>query len=326
MSTSTQAPRGRVSALTGLSLADPDLAVESVESESTPVSPRQEPATAPQPVAAPSARGTVLLRFVSGLLLAGFVSFLAVFVVGAPLGLIPPSREGAVARTVGAPLVQVSAPSDGLFVALKPLPNGTPIDPGQQLGHMTQTPDVERLAAARAERQFQRERLLRLDDHRDRADGFDLSAAPTLEKEAREVALQILTLTHEIDRLQTLQRKLTICSHVAGRIHFGLGASQAVKAHQPIAFIWPESGELLIEVEAEMRVIHELINANRVEAVFATPAGDEVILALPLPASVKPFTPADERRARKQPWGVLQCTTVTVPEAVRLPGLIGKLR
>ncbi|MFV1981448.1 MAG: hypothetical protein ACC655_09865, partial [Rhodothermia bacterium] len=145
-------------------------------------------------------------------------------------------------------------------------------------------------------------------------------------REFRQVFLEMIVVESELDRLCRLDRETHVVSPVSGRIHFGISASQSVRTNDTVAHIWPDDGELLVEVSGPLAVVHQLIRANRVEAIFPTADGNMEVIGRPLPSSLRTHLEEVGPRNEREIWGFLQCRAVSIPQSLRVPGLIGKLQ
>lgn len=229
----------------------------------------------------------------------------------------------ALVSVVASGLLEIRAPTDGVFVAAEALPAGARVEAGQVLGHVWAPRLEERIAAEeRRLRELLRRKLLleRPDDELDRPEA-DLH----LDREFRECAEKIVAARSELDRLRAVERDLRIVSPVSGRIQFGLSGSRAVAENDSLVHLWPDGGDLVIEVRAPLEVIHELVRANHVEAEFPTADGPVRVTSRPIPGSLQ-ITARENRAGKNQElWGLVQCHPVSIPAAVAHPGAIGTL-
>jgi hypothetical protein len=241
------------------------------------------------------------------------------------VGALPGSEKAeAIVTLVASSLVELHSPADGVFEAAQPLLVGSHVERGQLLGTVRPRQLQESLDEARGRLEaLQRQKLL-LDpqgmEFEDPASGLDQR------REFRQVALQLIATENELSRLRQIEQDSQIRSPVNGQIHYGLSGSRAVKATDTVAHIWPDSGDLLVEVKAPLKVIHRLIQSNRVEAVFPTAGGKVEVTARPVPGSLRTVVEQWGPQKATELWGVLQCTAVSIPGSVRTPGLIGRLR
>ncbi len=264
--------------------------------------------------------------FVHGTLLVSILAFIFYYVMGPWLGLLGLEWSAAKVTILAQSTLEVSAPVDGQFVASKVLTNGARVAKGDLLGHMQNTQTDEKLDAARQALRSMRERLLILDDHRSRIEGTEPQQAAALVREIGESTFKVQELNSDIERLTKLQDRLVLYSAVSGIVMPPAVSNISVRANQSVARIWPDDGDLLIEVEAPAEIINQLIKANRVEARFLTSGDNVTIHAIPVGASVKHFMVEASASKRQEIWGQLQCTPLHIPESIRHPGLIGRLR
>ncbi len=159
----------------------------------------------------------------------------------------------------------------------------------------------------------------------DQLDDEDIRQCQELEREFREVALRIEEVQSSLDRQRQLQEELTVRAPCDGRIQYGISKSKAVKTHDTVAFLWPDNGSLLVEVEGPINQIHDVIRDGQVQGKFPTPHGDVMVVAAPIPETLKTFSHSDGSR-KEELWGFIQCSPKVIPKSVRFPGPIGKLK
>jgi hypothetical protein len=106
----------------------------------------------------------------------------------------------------------------------------------------------------------------------------------------------------------------------------GLSGGKAVKANETLAYVWPEGGELRIQVEAPMTTIQKLLRRNEVTCRFST-GGEEVsVSAKPIPKSLRlKMAGLSEERLGGELFGFIECMPSSMPAEIRSPGLIGRL-
>ncbi len=214
-------------------------------------------------------------------------------------------------------LTGVPAPADGMLNVPNPFPPGSSLTKGQVLAWLTVPGLKEKIEETqRALVSLQRQKLL-LDPQ---GSGLDQG------QEFRQIAGQIRAANDKLRRLRQIEQDACIRAPLSGQLPYGLSGSKAVQAGDTIVDIWPENGDLVVEVKAPQKVIHELIQSDCVEAVFSTAGGKVYVTARPIPDSVRPLTEEAGPQKQKEIWGVLQCTIVSIPVSVRTPGLIGRLQ
>jgi hypothetical protein len=266
--------------------------------------------------------GKVMLRLFHLLVLFALVCLVAWILVCKPaLQYLRGDRKLVTVRIIAKELQNVPAPTEGLYVG-RPLPHGVRVSAGQLLGKVL-APQLDREIAARADMlETLLQRQLLQGQSWGESDSPDLQAA--VEKESRDLALRIRQTTHDLKRLQAIQKELVIRSPVNGQLHGGKNNSLTVRTHDTVAQVWPEGGDLLVEVEGPLGVINELVATDHLKARFATPAGEVTVTAKPIPCSVRPFM-ARPYGQEERIWAVLQCSPLRVPAIVRYPGPIGRL-
>lgn len=233
-------------------------------------------------------------------------------------------RRRALAMIVASSLVEVRSPTEGEFVAVKPLPNGACVKKGQVLGSVRAPRVVSSIEASQHMLDALQQRKLLLDQ---RGTEFEnLASRRDEEQEFRQISIDVTATENELKRLRRVEYETRITAPVDGKIHYGLDGSKAVRTSDTIAYIWPEGGDLLLEVKAPLSVIHGLIQADRVDAVFPTVGGNVAVTAKPIAGSLRTYTQESAPRREDEYWGSLQCTVESVPEVVRIPGLLGGLQ
>ncbi len=231
--------------------------------------------------------------------------------------------KDALATIVAAPLCEVRAELDeygGVFVAVGHFPNGTRVVRGQLFGEILSPQlDADIQAAGRKLDALKRRKLL-LEQPGDEVSLY------TPGREFRECAAEINAVQSELDRLLRIKRKLRVVSPVDGQIsNGGFSGSKAVETNDTMAYVWPDDGDLLVEVRAPLKAIHRLIQADQVEAQFSTVGGQALVTAQPIAGSLRVFTLAPGAAKKKELWGILQCRPLSIPESVAYPGPIGVL-
>lgn len=266
-------------------------------------------------------RTTVAMHATALIFVAGFVLW---FIAIAPIreAINAPKKQTTV-RIVGSSLEEIRAVTAGTFVAKEPLKGGATVKQGQVLGRLEARQLALDLQAQERMRMALYRRKLILEG--DQLDDEDIQQRQELEREFREVALRIEELQSLLEHNRQLHKELIVHSPCDGRIQFGVSKSKAVKAHDTLAFIWPDDGALLVEVEGPIDVIHSLIRAGHVDAKFSTPDGQVAVTAEPIRQTLRTFRHA-HNSAKAELWGFVQCTPVSIPDGVRFPGPIGKLK
>lgn len=277
----------------------------------------------PDAAATPNAHRLVAL--IHGGVLALIVVFVGWAIIQPWLGSFATEKGRAKVRLVARQLVELPAPVAGRAVAVKALAHGDQVRRGQDLLRIEPRLLTEKLNSLRPALQSVVQRQLVLDDRHDQWHGIDEQVASAIDREIREASFKALELQTEIDSLEKLERQLILRSPADGMIHFGLRESFEVSAHQTAVHIFPENGELLVEVEAPLEVIHRLVKSGRVDALLSTTHGEVLVTATPAAATIKSFTTESSTRKEPELWGVIQCVPTNVPESIRSPGLIGRL-
>ncbi len=230
--------------------------------------------------------------------------------------------KDAFAQIVAAPLHEIRAACDGVFVAVGHMPNGTRVVKGQLLGEI-QSPqlDAEIQATGRKLDALKRRKLL-LEQSGDK---FRHSVY-TPGREFRECAAEIDAAQSDLDRMLRIRRKLRVVSPVDGQIsNGGFSGSKAVETNDTVAYVWPDNGDLLVEVKAPLKAVHRLIQADQVDARFSTVGGQVSVTARPIKGSLQVFTQDRGAGKKKELWGSIQCLPDCIPESVAYPGPLGTL-
>jgi hypothetical protein len=239
-------------------------------------------------------------------------------------GLLPRNRaEECEVLVVAQTLLELTAPADGWCEPVTPLQHGERITKGQPLIRFESPELLAQLAAKKRRLDKLLERKLLLDEI---AGEFDpASSSYESQREFRQVILDIADTKSDVERLEEILSKNVISSPTDGRIHFGLAASQAVKAHDPIAHIFPDSGVLLLEVKGPLTLIKQLLARNQVKAVIQT-ANDKVsVVARPNAATLRTFSQSEKNGKALELCGVVQCSLESTSGIVLTPGIHGVL-
>jgi biotin carboxyl carrier protein len=273
----------------------------------------------PKPDAPLRSVGRTAIRLVHAVVLCGIVGLLIWQVVA----FLSRSKD-ALATIVAAPLHEVRSPVDGVFVANGHMPNGTHVRKGQVLGWI-RSPQLEAdIQALRRKLDTLKRRNLLLEQRA--SESYDPLFRTGSGRESRQVVADIAAAESELGRLLRVQRQLRVVSPVTGQIsNGGFSGSKAVETNDTVAYVWPDGGDLLVEVKAPLKAIHELIQANRVEARFSTVGGQAAVTARPIAGSLRVFTLDRGAAKKKELWGILQCQPTSIPANVAYPGPIGVL-
>ena len=255
-------------------------------------------------------------------ILLSVVAFILVYCVWAPLrDRIAARASRASVMIVGSSLCEVRAPAAaGIFRAVAPLPHGSRVRKGDLLGRID-SPELDRaIERTSLELRGLESRRLRLDRRSVMEDQWAQQ-----EQEARELAGRVEAVAQSLAHLHAVRSQLSVRAPCGGLVQEGVPATASVAPDQLIVSIYPDGGELLIEVTASFDVVTALQRERRFTASFATPDGNVEIVARPSRAAPRSF-----RRGvtgdREETWATLQCLPTAVPAALRSPGLIGELR
>lgn len=271
----------------------------------------------PKPDAPLRSAGRLLVALTHAVVLCGIVGLVLWQVIA-----FASRSQDAYATIVAAPLYEVRVLVDGVFAASEHMPNGTHVSQGQLLGQV-RSPQLDadiQTAQCRLDSLKRRKLLL---EQRGSAMHHPLSR-PESDREFRQCAAEFVAIEAEVDRLLGLQRKLRVISPVSGQIsNGGFSGSKAVETNDTIAYVWPDDGDLLVEVTAPLKAIHRLIQADQVESQFSTVGGQALVTARPIAGSLRVFTLDRGAAKKKELWGTLQCRPLSIPESVAYPGPIG---
>jgi len=273
----------------------------------------------PKPDAPLRSAGRTVIGLTHAVVLCGIVGLLVWQVIA-----FASRSKDAFATIVAAPLHEVRSPVDGLFVAHKHMPNGTHVTKGQFLGWI-RSPQLD-ADIQRTQRKLDvlKRRKLLLEQRG--SESHHPLARPESDREFRQCAAEIVAMESDLGRLLRMKRKLRAVSPVTGQIsNGGFSGSKAVKTNDTVAFVWPDNGELLVEVKAPLKAIHRLIQADHVEARFSTVGGQASVTARPIAGSLRVFTLDRGAAKKKELWGTLQCRPISIPDSVAYPGPIGVL-
>jgi multidrug resistance efflux pump len=289
--------------------------------------PPAKPLAAERPDAAPKPVHTQLRIAAHLLILVAVVCFVIYYCVWMPVrGVFAASYESATVTSVAYPLTEVRAPQvTGVFHAARPLPNGARVGGGQVLGHIESPELLAQIQQTALELQTLQTRQLQLEEQGRSAAA---AAAPgdrwESQHESRDLAAHLLGASQKLAQLESVRQKLTVIAPVDGFLQFGLAGTQTVAPFQSIASLYPQGADLLLEVTAPLDVIYALEREGAVASRFTTAGGAVDVSARPLHSATRAFTKIVPGKP-DETWGVLQCVPDNMPEAVRTPGLIGKL-
>ena len=283
---------------------------------------RHERLGAEAPDAAPRRLDHVVRAVAHAVVLAAVVGFVIAYCVVMPLRAQFAGRlDRASVILVANPLVEVRSPDvEGVFRAERPLQHGARVCKGQVLGQIDAPKLDQDIARASISLRTLESRQLRL-DHR-------LAAGePTAEesREAREVAAQIAAASQALTQLRGVRRGLQVVAPADGIVQQGLPARLTVAPFQPIVLIYPDGGDLLVEVSGPLEVLNSMLCRGSFEAEFQSTDGAARVVATPLRGSLRYFSKALDGR-REETWATVQCVPASLPAAVRSPGLMGKVR
>jgi hypothetical protein len=280
---------------------------------------------AAKPDAAPKKAHHVLRAFAHAVILLSVVTFVFYYCVYLPLiGATKPYQLARV-TTVANPLTDVRSPPGvtGVFVAATALPIGAQVSKGQVLGRILapaldaeidkQTDNLTRMQQQHLSIQLQKRALV----------GASVWQA---EQEERDLALKVATAEKELSQLRAKRRQLVIRAPADGRLQFGLSGTKAVKEYDSVVTMYPEGADLLVEVTGPLDVINNIERQDRIVAQFQMKNGTVEVQAMPIASSVRSFTKVIQGGAKEETWGSVQCKPVSMPESIRLPGMIGTLR
>lgn len=277
---------------------------------------------AERPDAAPRRVDHVLRAAAHAAVLLATVAFVLVYCVWMPArAQFAPRFELASVIVIANPLLELRAPDvTGVFRAVRPLPPGARVQKGELLG-VIEVPqlDVDEQRVSLELRSLQA-RQLRLDQ---RAAFGEMTAQEA--REALDLAGRVEAVAQTLAHLHSVRSQLRVCAPAAGIVQQGLAATVGVVPHHAIASLYPDGGELLVEVSGPMEVLNALQRAGHVNAVFSGPDGEAEVAAIPVLSSVRHFTKSVDGR-REETWGTVQCVPEFVPAGLRSPGCIGKLR
>ncbi len=263
--------------------------------------------------------GRLVIAFTHAVVLLGIVGLLLWQVMA-----FASRSKDAYAQIVAAPLFEVRSPVDGVFVADQHMPNGTQLSKGQFLGWI-RSPQLDaaiRTTQRKLDALKERELLL---EQRGSEFHHPLSR-PNSDREFRECAAEIVEVQSDLDRLLRSKRACRVVSPVNGQIsNGGFSGSKAVETNDTVAYVWPDNGDLLVEVKAPLKAVHRLIQTDQVEAEFSTVGGQASVTARPIAGSLRVFTLDRGAGKKKELWGILQCQPTSIPESVAYPGPIGVL-
>lgn len=274
----------------------------------------------PKPDAPLRSVGRWITAILHATVLCGIAGLLLWYILHVPALL----RDRTFATIVAPSLVQVRSPVDGVFIATSDLPAGTHVEKGQLLGRV----DAPRLESEiRAmERQLGALRRRRLRLGAPSSSPVQLAAESHAERLIDDCVERIIALESELEWLRGVEKRLRIASPTTGRIQYGVTGSTAVRTNDPLVHVWPEGGDLLVEIEAPLDVVHEIIRDGIVEARFSTAEGIVRVQSVPIVTSIRVTAGQEESGIeRGEIFGFVQCRPLSIPRAVAFPGPIGTL-
>ena len=251
--------------------------------------------------------------------LAGIVTLLVCHVMAS----MRSSKRMAVVKVFAPDMQTVFAPSSGQFQAARRFSMGEWVPAGEILGKIETREIRDQLRSAKRRLiELQREMLLATQAARTStsvsSEGHD--------QHIRHLRLEANTVQADIERLGELEEELYVRSPIDGRIWFGLSGSKEVSRHEDITPIWPSGSDLRIEIEAPQKYIDEILREGTVECRFATPNGERVVRATPIPATHQMVLSENEvNRSDKQVLGRIECIPQSNSSHQLLPGWIGTL-
>lgn len=274
---------------------------------------------AKRPDASPRKSDTMLRVAVHALLLACIIVFVVYYCVYTPLyGQFAGAKERAHVESVAPSLNEIRAPEvSGVFHAIKPLANGTPVAKGEILGRIESPALIAQIDQKALELRMLQWRRLQLEQQAG-------ERGPGYQQEARDLALREAGARQALNQLEGVRRQLVVRAPADGLVHMGLAATMSVNPHDTIVSLYPQGSDLVIEVTAPLEVINALEGQERVVADFSTPAGKVQVTATPVHGSTRSIVKATSEK-RTEIWGVLVCRPTSMPDSVSLPGLVGKL-
>ena len=279
------------------------------------------PLAAERPDAAPRRWDTLLRAAAHAVVLTSVVGFVLVYCVWSPLSSrLRGASESAIVAIVADAPAEVRAPEIiGVFIAVRPLPNGAAVRKGQLLGRIESPRLVAEIERAAAELNRLRVQQLRVEE-RGRFSGVGMTTV----EDAESLAGRVAAAEDALERLHGLRRRLLVHAPVDGSVEQGLAATADVAPGVRLTGIVPGAAGLHLEVTGPIEVLNELQRRGAMAAEFSTPGGPVKVSAVPVRGSVRSFMNAGAGR-REEIWGTLRCTPMSVPEAARVPGALGRV-
>jgi hypothetical protein len=260
-------------------------------------------------------------RLFIGFIHAGVLCGIVALLISYFMSVAVTTDDKAFARIFGVNMVEIPAPLNGRFSAARHFPEGEQVEPGELLGEISAPELEEELElATQSLHKLQEEDLRRITRSGSLADQHTDDAGP------RNVRFMRIELENKIKQLRRIQSQLRVMSPVRGRIHMGLSGSKVIKANETLAYVWPEGGELRIQVEAPLTTMHKLLRKGAVKCRFSTARGEVCVTATPIPQSLRlKMNELSEDRLRGELFGFVECVPQSIPAEIRSPGLIGRL-
>jgi hypothetical protein len=227
-------------------------------------------------------------------------------------------------RTVGQRMVVVFAPVDGVFRRESRLHHGTRVSRGELVGTIESALLSDESAALEAEIQALTLALLRHDAR--------LVPPQFLESATQgagyhvELAIRLQRARQRLEQVQEKSARLRIHAPLDGTVYFDVADFQAVvHDHTPILQIWPDGAGVLVQIDAQLARIVELVDRGAARCRFDTPNGVEFVDVRLLPSTLQTYFSEDPVRQRRHQWGSVKATPLNMPEDLQEPGIVGSL-
>jgi hypothetical protein len=272
-------------------------------------------------------KSDVPFQSVARLLIGGFhfavLAGIVALLVSHGIAAMRVSKQMAVVKVFAPDMHTVFAPASGQFQAARPFSMGEWVPAGEVLGKIETREIRDQLRSAKRRlSSLQREMLLATQAARTSAS----TSSEAHDQHIGRLRLEANTVQSEIERLGELEEELYVRSPIDGRIWFGLSGSKEVSRHEDITPIWPSGSDLRIEIEAPQKYIDEILLEGTVECRFATPNGERVVTATPIPTTHQMvLSENEENRSDKQVLGRIECIPQKDSSHQLLPGWIGTL-
>jgi hypothetical protein len=227
-------------------------------------------------------------------------------------------------RTVGQRMVVVFAPADGVFRRESTLHHGTRVSRGELVGKIESASVSEESAALEAEIQALTLALLRHDSRL--VPPQFLEGATQGAQYHVELAIRLQRARQRLAQVQEKAERLRIHASIDGTVYFDVADSQAVvHDHTPILQIWPDGAGVLVQIDAPLARIMDLVDRGTARCRFDTPEDVEIVEVRLLPSTLQTYFDEDPVRQRRHPWGSVKGTPLDMPEDLREPGIVGSL-